>query len=152
MKTQQDENPRYCQENRNNGHAIVTSLGPSVLSKDQTHTTVHYMSMEKSPIWMNQVRNSSIFKDSGKCKFIEKKRRWSLFRATWIQPIYVFTPLVLRTIFISSSKRRLCLRCVISSLHVMFVSPLMNLFATCLMILRMLEHNKHGFLFIQSVW
>ena len=37
-------------------------------------------------------------------------------------------------------------------LNIMFVSPLMNLFATCLMILRMLEHNKHGFLFVQSVW
>jgi hypothetical protein len=39
MKTQQDEDPRYCQQNRNNGHAFVTSLGRShVEGSDPYHS------------------------------------------------------------------------------------------------------------------
>jgi hypothetical protein len=76
-----------------------------------------------------------------------------------MDPAHIITLLLLRTNFILSCKRWLCLWCVIYSRHIVYqlfsilcFSPLINLFATCLMILRMLEHNKHGFLFFQSVW
>jgi hypothetical protein len=113
----------------------VTLLGPSVMPKDQTHTTVHNKSTEKSPIWMNRTRKSSIFKDSRKCKatgpYFEphgsdtcpKNDFNIILQAKAVSPMSNFFPS----------------RSIQTVPNIMFVSPLINLFATCLIILRMLN-------------
>ena len=96
MKTQQDKNARYCKQNRNNGHEIVTSFGPSNVEgadpyhrAQQVHGKEFYLDeSDKKLLNFQGLREIQVHK---KPPLVPVSRH--------MDPAYIFTLLVLRAIF-----------------------------------------------------